>query len=176
MRLELIKRYLPTRREVQSNKYLQFLGDHLHDPNLWRFNRRSITRATAIGLFCAYLPMPFEMIPAAIAAVLWRANLPVSIALVWISNPVTWVPLWGPAYLFGAWLLGQPSVPFDQLTLEIFGQHIVALWMGCIVVGSVVAAGGFFMVNLIWRSRVINSWQRRRELRKVRQLRDKSNP
>lgn len=168
MRLEIIKRYLPTRRDVRNNKYLKFLGEHLHDPNLWHFNRRSVTRATAIGLLCAYLPMPFEMIPAAIGAILWRANLPLSIALVWISNPITWVPLWGPAYLFGAWLLGQPSVPLEQLTLEVFGQHVVALWVGCVLVGSMVATGGYFMVSLIWRSRVVRSWQRRRKLRKKR--------
>ena len=64
-----VKKRLPTRHDVQKNKYLQFLGTHLHSPNLWHFNRRSVARATAIGIFCAYLPMPFEMIPAAIGAI-----------------------------------------------------------------------------------------------------------
>ena len=78
MRLEKIKKHLPQRHHVQNHKHLRFLGEHLHSPNLWHFNRRSVARATAIGLFCAFLPMPFEMIPAAIGAVLFRGNLPLS--------------------------------------------------------------------------------------------------
>ena len=163
-----LKNRLPTREEVQRNKYLKFLGRHLHNPNLWGFNRRSIARATAIGLFCAYLPMPFEMIPAAIAAVIWRANLPITLAWVWISNPLTWIPLWGPGYLLGAWLLDQPSVPLDELTLEILSQHYFALWLGCLLLGLVVAAAGYTIVSLIWRSKVVNSWRSRRRERKKR--------
>ena len=168
MQLETIKKYLPSRREIRGNKYLKFLGDHLHDPNLWHFNRRSVARATATGLFCAFLPMPFEMVPAAVGAILWRANLPLAIAWVWISNPLTWLPLYGPPYLLGAWLLNRPSVPLNELTVEIFGQQVAALWLGCLLVGVAAATTGYFLVNAIWRTKVISSWQRRREERKFR--------
>jgi len=163
-----VKSRLPTRHDVQNNKYLQFLGSHLHSPNLWHFNRRSVARATAIGLFCAFLPVPFEMIPAAIGAILWRANMPLSLAWVWISNPLTWIPLWGLPYLLGAWLLGHPAVPLDKLTLEIFTQYYVALWVGCLIFGAIVGAAGYYLVNLIWRSKVVRTWHRRREIRKIR--------
>ena len=169
-----IKKRLPTRHDVQRNKYLQFLGDHLHSPNLWGFNRRSVARATAIGLFCAYLPIPFEMIPAAIAAILWRANLPISLAWVWISNPLTWIPLWAPAYLLGTWLLNHPSVPVHELTPEILTRHYASLWVGCVLVGAAVGAAGYALVTLVWRSRVVSLGQRRREIRKKRKARDAS--
>jgi uncharacterized protein (DUF2062 family) len=171
-----IKKRLPTRHDVQRNKYLQFLGDHLHSPNLWGFNRRSVARATAIGLFCAYLPIPFEMIPAAIAAILWRANLPLSLAWVWISNPLTWIPLWAPAYFLGSWLLNQPSVPMADLTVEIITQKYVTLWLGCLTLGAAVGAAGYALVTLIWRSRVVSRWGRRREIRKKRKARDAPSP
>jgi len=166
-----LKSRLPTRHDVQMNKYLQFLGSHLHSPNLWHINRRSVARATAIGLFCAYLPVPFEMIPAAIAAILWRANLPISLVWVWISNPLTWIPLWGPPYLLGAWLLNRPAVPLNELSLEIFAQYYVALWVGCLIFGTVVGAAGYYVVSLIWRSKVVRTWRRRREIRKGRKIR-----
>ena len=168
MQLERIKKHLPTRGEIKRNRYLRFLGDHLHDPNLWHFNRRSVARATAVGLFCAFLPIPFEMIPAAIGAILWRANLPLAIAWVWISNPLTWIPLWGPPYLLGTWLLNQPSVPFDELTLYILRQRLAALWLGCLIIGPIVSAIGYYLVNALWRSKVISSWQRRHDERKFR--------
>jgi len=163
-----IKTRLPTRHDVQGNRYLQFLGSHLHSPNLWGFNRRSVARATAIGLFCAYLPIPFEMIPAAIGAILWRGNLPIALAWVWISNPLTWIPLWGPAYLLGTWLLNQPSVPMADLTVQIITHHYIVLWLGCLLLGAAVGAVGYALVSLIWRSKVVSLWQRRRELRKQR--------
>ena len=176
-----VKQRLPTRHDVQKNRYLQFLGSHLHSPNLWHFNRRSVARATAIGLFCAYLPIPFEMVPAAIGAILWRANLPLSLAWVWISNPVTWIPLWGPPYLLGSWLLGSPSVPLGELTLGILREQYVALWLGCLIFGLVVGTAGYYLVSAIWRSKVVRTWRRRRELRKIRKERaskvaEKSSP
>jgi hypothetical protein len=163
-----VKKRLPTRHDVQKNKYLQFLGRHLHSPNLWHFNRRSVARATAIGLFCAYLPIPFEMVPAAIGAIVWRANMPLSLAWVWISNPLTWIPLWGPAYLIGAWLLDRPAVPLDELTLEIFTEYYTALWLGCLIFGLIVGTAGYYLVSMIWRSKVVRMWRRRREIRKIR--------
>ena len=163
MQLNSIKKRLPTREQVQANKYLRFLGDHFHDPNLWRFNRRSVARATGIGIFCAFLPMPFEMIPAAAGSVLWRANLPIALAWVWISNPITWIPLWGPPYLLGSWLLQEPGMDFSQLTLEVFAQHVAALWLGCIIAGAVIGGIGYLVIHGLWRLKIAQMWRHRRQ-------------
>ena len=162
MRLDSIKRHLPTREQVLGNKYLRIFGEHLRDPNLWHFNRRSVARATGIGLFCAYLPMPMEMIPAAFGAIVLRANLPLSLAWVWISNPVTWLPLYGPAYLLGTWLIGEPAIPMDDLTLTVLRQQLVALWIGCIIVGAALGLAGFLLVHGLWRLRVVSLRRNRR--------------
>jgi uncharacterized protein (DUF2062 family) len=154
MRLDSIKRHLPSREQVLGNKYLRIFGEHLRDANLWHFNRRSVARATGIGLFCAYLPMPMEMIPAAFGAVLLRANLPLSLAWVWISNPVTWIPLYGPAYLLGTWLINEPAIPMDHLTLAVLRQQLLALWIGCLLVGALLGLAGFLTVHGLWRFRV----------------------
>jgi len=165
-----IKRRLPTRDEVIKNRYLRVFGDHLHDHNLWHFHRRGVARATLIGLFCAFLPIPFEMIPAAIGAIIWRANLPIAIAWVWISNPITWVPLWGPPYIMGAWLLNQPIMPLDQITthnaLAIFTKQLGALWLGCLITGIVSGVIGYYAVLILWRMRIVGMWRERRERKK----------
>ena len=45
--------------------------------------------------------MPFETVVVIFLAIMWRANLPVSISVVWISNPLTWVPLYRqPPHVF----------------------------------------------------------------------------
>ena len=51
---------------------------------------------------------------AALLAILSRANLPISVLLVWISNPLTWVVIYTPPYLLGLailwrWVDGKES-------------------------------------------------------------------
>jgi hypothetical protein len=43
-----------------ENKYLGWLSKHLHHSGLWNFNRKSIAKAFAVGLFCAFIPVPFQ--------------------------------------------------------------------------------------------------------------------
>ena len=86
---KFFKKYTPNREMVKEYKFLAFLGNSLFHEDLWRFNRLSFCRATVIGVFWGWMPMFFQMIPAAYCAVLFRANLPLSVAGVWISNPIT---------------------------------------------------------------------------------------
>ena len=79
---EFFKRHMPDPQSIQDNKSLRFLGSLLHDANLWHLNRQSIARAMAVGLFWAMIPMPMQMLAAALVAIPLRANLPLSIGLV----------------------------------------------------------------------------------------------
>ncbi len=162
MRFDSIKHRLPSREDVEKNACLRLLGEYLGDRNLWHFNRRSVPKATAVGLFCAFLPMPFEMLPAAIGAITFGANLPLSLAWVWISNPLTWIPLYTPAYLLGAKLLGVPAMPLEHITLGLIGSQLAALWLGCLIVGTFVSTIGFWTMRILWRIKVISSWKDRR--------------
>ena len=49
-------RFLPTRHNIGHIKGLAFLGEKLHRPNLWHFNRRSVSLAFAVGLWAMYTP------------------------------------------------------------------------------------------------------------------------
>jgi uncharacterized protein (DUF2062 family) len=145
---------------------LRAFEEHFHDHNLWHFHRRGVARGVAIGLFCAYLPMPWEMIPAALAAIWLRGNLPISVALVWITNPLTWVPLYAPGYLLGAWLLGQPVPSWDQIGLGTLTRGYGAVWLGCVIIGVVLAFLGYHLVLWIWRQRAAQRWHHRLAMRK----------
>jgi uncharacterized protein len=121
---KLIQRFVPDPEVISKNKNLQFLGDKLHDPNLWHINRRSIAAAVAIGLFFAWAPTPTQMAFAAAAAIYFRANLLVSVATVWVTNPVTMPPLFYFAYRVGLWFSHRPS-PADNFVFSLDG-----LWSG----------------------------------------------
>ena len=85
----LFKRYMPDPDSIKTNKSLRFLGKLIHDPNLLHLNRHSVSRGMAIGLFWAMIPMPMQMLAAAAVAIPLRANLPISIGLVWLTNPLS---------------------------------------------------------------------------------------
>ena len=69
---DTLKKYSPKRENVN----LGWLNKHLHDPLLWKWNKRTIAKAFAIGLFCAFLPLPIHTLLAAIFAVIVDAISP----------------------------------------------------------------------------------------------------
>lgn len=146
-------------------RYIHIFGDTLKQAELWAFNRNSVAKGIAVGLFCAFLPMPFEMIAALFIAAMIGGNVPFAVAGVWISNPLTWIPLYTPCYLLGAHLIGVEPIPLDQISILEFGWHYVALWLGCLIIGTIVSVTSHFVVSMLWRIHIINRWQARRTLR-----------
>jgi uncharacterized protein (DUF2062 family) len=112
--------------------------------------------------------MPFETVVAIFLAIMWRANLPLSITVVWISNPVTWVPLYTPCYLLGARILQLEPVPLEDIGLLTLGWHYVALWMGCLLAGTTLGFGSRFVIDWLWRLQVRIEWHERRRHRMAR--------
>ena len=161
-----LKRWLPTRHDLARHPSLRLFGGRLTDENLWHLNRRSVAGGVAIGAFCAFLPVPFQMLPAALAAIVVRVNLPISVVVVWISNPLTWLPLYGSAYLLGAALLDKPQMPLDTITMAWLWQHLGTLWVGCLLLGSIAAVAGYLTSSLLWRSHVLSNFRARRERRR----------
>ena len=44
---------------ARSPGIVKFFGHSLHNPNLWHLNRFSVSWAVSVGLFMAYVPVPF---------------------------------------------------------------------------------------------------------------------
>ncbi len=149
------KRFSPDPQELKDHKHLGWLSKHLHDPSLWNFNRRSISKAFAVGLFCAFIPIPFQMLLAAPGAVIFSANLPLSVALVWITNPITMPPIYYGCYKLGAWILGvevqQDFIMSLDYVWEVFGVIWQPFLLGCAVVSILSAFLGYWSIQLIYR-------------------------
>ena len=172
--IKSLKKHLPTQQEIAQYRYLHIFGDGLKQPEVWAFKRQSVAKGIAIGIFCAFLPMPFEMVPAIFLAVLMGGNLPFAIAGVWISNPVTWVPLYTPCYLLGAKILQLQPIALSEITLLEAGSHYVALWLGCLIVGITLSISAHFLISFMWRSQIRQRWKNRRLIRKQNRKLDKS--
>ena len=163
-----IKRYLPDSEFFRRHKHLQRLGNLLHEPNLWHLNRNSIARAFSIGLFCAFLPIPFQMLMAASLAIFFRANIPISVVLVWISNPLTMPAIFYGEYKIGSWILLQPAIAYDSSynwaeLVNTLSDIIPALVLGALLSGLTAAILGNITIRVIWRWGVTKKWRQRKD-------------
>ena len=166
----LLRRWLPHASRFREHKHLRLLGGLLHEPNLWHLNRRSVSGAAFVGLFLAWLPIPVQMVLAAVVTRWLRVNLPVAVVLVWITNPITIPPMFYFAYKFGSWLLGRSPQDVEvELSLEWLGEQLDYIWapmlLGSLLIGLASAVLGFFTVRLLWRLQVIRSWHDRKRRR-----------
>jgi len=146
---------MPSHTRVKQHKHLRIFGDVLHEPNLWHVNRRSMAGAVAVGLFFAWVPMPIQMLMAAAAAIMFRTNMALSVALVWISNPFTIPPMFYFAYLVGTWVIGEPPQDFAfQLSFEWLADELASSWMpfltGCLILATSSSMIGYFAVSQFW--------------------------
>jgi len=161
-----LRRWLPDPERLRTHKSLRFLGASLHDPRLWSFRRRSTVRGLAAGAFFAFVPVPWQMVLAAAAAVWLRFNLPVAVAMVWITNPLTIPPIAFVNYRFGAWLLDRPPgqqrfEPSLEGLLRQAGDIGWPLLVGSMTTAVLAGVATFVLAHLLWRWHIIVRFRRR---------------
>lgn len=169
---KFIKRFLPDPTKIQQSKSLGVLAKHLGEPSLWVLTRASVANAFSIGLFVAFIPMPLQMLVAAALAILFRANLPISVGLVWITNPLTMPAIFYACYKLGSLFIGSPSAEvISESTLEWIMLNLNQVWppflLGCFLAGSFFAVAGNIGIRLLWRLQVSLSWNKRNRLRRL---------
>lgn len=114
------------------------------------------------------LPIPFQMLLAAYLAYRLAANLPIAVALVWISNPFTIPAIYFCQYKLGSIIFGnQVPDPGFELSVHWFYQQINAIWQPfllgafiCALVGSLL---GYMIVNRFWVWKVRKTWRIRKK-------------
>ena len=176
----MLRRITPTAESLRRSRWLKWLGPRVHEPHLWRLNRRRVARGVALGAFFGVL-LPVAQIPLVIiAALLLRAHLLAGVLATFISNPLTLGPIYYAAYQLGAALLGAAKVadaapttasvtptaegwltPIWNMFLSL-GQPLV---LGTVLMAVAAGALGYFSTQLIWRIRVLARLRRRRKAR-----------
>ena len=125
-----------------------------------------IALGVAIGIFVAWTPtIPFQMVSTVALCWLFRANKLVGVPFVWISNPFTLVPIYGPNLLLGQWILGRRMGDFSAFdrALQCDGGFwdiarawydaiqpvFVELWLGSLIVATLLGIGTYFTLYRI---------------------------
>ena len=120
----------------------------------FNINRKMITRGVFIGLFWGFIPMPMQMLAVVATTPFFRFNVPIAIAMVWLSNPFTMPPMYYMEYLTGNFILGREGIDNIELTLEWFsnnmGDIFVPLYVGTAFYSIIVSALIYFALNWLW--------------------------
>lgn len=181
----LIHRYLPEPDKISNLPGLGRFGPRLADPSLWHLNRRSASLAVGWGLFCAVLPIPMQTIPAALGAIYFRCNLPITIVMVWLSNPLTMAPIVLSGYWLGSTVFGQPMLHLAEIKAMLhsawdyiasdssagfpkgYGTALKTLMLGLLMEAIIIGVIGGIVARLLWRWHVVRAWRKRQKQRRM---------
>lgn len=165
-RLRRLLRPLPRRGNVHRYPVIKWFAEHAHRrPYLWSYKRAQIVPALYVGSVIALLPIyGIQIVIAFACALLFRANLTVFVALQFVTNPLTIVPV----YAFTGWV-GTRLMPYLGLseTLPTAIYYANALFVGGVVIGLLFAV----LADLSWR---LIAWEARRFSARLQRLRSHS--
>ncbi len=168
-----VARNMPTREQMEGNRFLRPFAARVLRPELWRFTRRSVPRGVALGMLVGIIIPIAQIVLAAIFALPVRANVPVAALTTFVTNPITTPLIWILSYNVGSFILrvdamtyGSPiagSVQYGQLgewMQWLTGATLVTAF-GIIIVGIVAAAISYLLSLWGWRWWIGRKWQRR---------------
>ena len=136
-----------------------------------------LARGLAVGVFAGCFPFfGLQMLIGVSLAVLFRGNKLLAAAGTWVSNPLTYVPIYLFNYKIGRRLLGSQQPLFDDWgslhsmddILAVGAEFAICLLFGCFVVGTIAAILTYF-IGL----RTIRNWRRqqvKQQLWKISQI------
>ena len=163
---------MPTRESMSRNRLVAPLARR---PELWRFTRRTVPRAVAIGLFIGiFLMVPgLQVIGAVLLCVPFRANVPIAAVSTFIAIPPTILFMILP----GAAAIGNSfgyhadlSVITAMVSRGASGAEWLAwvrsdaapaLGLGLTLMAMVAAVLGHVVSAWVWRWRVAKRRQKR---------------
>jgi len=136
-----------------------------------------IALGAAVGMFIAWTPtVGVQMLLTGLLATLLRANKVVGLPWVWISNPVTMLPIYYGNYRLGRVLLGGdwPELRLDKVASTagwwqkfyvLLQETLVVawpLWLGSFIVAAAMAVPTYFIMR--W---AVNFYRRHRHGRVI---------
>jgi len=156
------------KKTSKSDKLKAFIKKSKIPPEFLSTNRKMLSRGVFLGIFIAFIPMPLQMGAVLLFMPLFRFNVPIALAMCWLSNPLTMPPMYYMEYLTGSFFLGMQPEPV-QLTLEWFSDNLseifIPLYFGTAlysIFGSILA---YWAVNHFWKGSVHKDRKKHRSQR-----------
>ncbi|MDJ0745591.1 MAG: DUF2062 domain-containing protein [Xenococcaceae cyanobacterium MO_167.B27] len=124
-----------------------------------RGNHVAIARGFAVGVFAGCFPFfGFQTLIGIILATFVRGSKVTAALGTWISNPITYIPLFMLNFKVGKLLLGVESISSKEVDLESLSSLMesgyifaVTLLVGCVVVGAIASILAYFLSLYIFQ-------------------------
>lgn len=154
-------RFLKHPRKLRERPVMRWFARHFLDKQVWKPTQHTFAGGMAVGSFITLQLLPIQMPTATILCAIFRVNIPIALALCWVSNPVT-VPILVPLeYAIGKWFLAfytaVPTTPFpDHLpdsaveAWMVLKEHAPVMLIGGVVLGAVCAVLGYVISWAVW--------------------------
>tara|TARA_B100001248_G_C27391912_1_gene462915 strand:- start:1203 stop:1790 length:588 start_codon:yes stop_codon:yes gene_type:complete len=115
-RLKKWMRPLPRRSNIHKYPILKWFSETAYKRSyLWSFRGRNIVPALFWGVWIAMLPVVgLQMLVVFFLAMVVRANLPIIIALQWISNPFSMGPIYFADYQIGMIFFRLVGIKYEK--------------------------------------------------------------
>jgi uncharacterized protein len=150
-------RFLKHPRRLKKNALLRWFSRHFLHKRVWKPCQHTVAGGMAVGCFVTLQLFPGQMPLAIVLAAAFRVNIPVALAVCWLSNPATFVPIGMFEKQIGEWLLsfvGDPSVAW-LASME--NQHIARglayaryMYAGGLVGGAILAPVSYVVTYALW--------------------------
>ncbi|PAZ01035.1 MAG: hypothetical protein CAK90_02560 [Spartobacteria bacterium AMD-G4] len=144
-------RHLPRAKHIRGTWIHRIFGDRLFANELWHPTGQKFALGMAIGAFFALMPIPVQMIAAALSAFFLRANIPAAIAGTWISNPLSFPFCVYFQYRLGCILTGREPIRFkDPELLASLSSAPMPFLVGIIPAALLLAVVTYPVTLVLW--------------------------
>jgi len=154
------------KKTSKHEKLKAFIKKYKIPPEYLSTNRQMVSRGVLLGIFIAFIPMPMQMAAVLAFMPFFKFNVPIGLAMCWLSNPITMPPMYYMEYLTGSFLLNMKPEPVE-MTLTWFSDNIdkifIPLYFGTAmysIFGSLLA---YWAVNHFWRGSVHKDRKKHRD-------------
>ena len=157
------------KKTSKSDKLKAFIKKYKIPPEYLSTSRKMTSKAVFIGIFIAFIPMPMQMLAVLALVPFIKFNVPIALAMCWLSNPFTMPPMYYIEYLTGAFVLGSEVAPVE-MTIEWFSENLddifIPLYAGTLFYSATVSSLAYWVVNHFWRGSVDKDRKLHRHQRK----------
>lgn len=154
-------RFLKHPRKLRQSPARRWFARHFLDKRVWKPTQHTLSGGMAVGMFITLQLLPIQTPAAIILAAIFRVNIPIAIALCWVSNPVTVPFMAWLEYAIGKWVLALyttvPTSPFPTHLPEsmvdawiVLKEHAPVMLVGGIILGAVVALISYIATWSCW--------------------------
>lgn len=146
-------------KKFRNSKWIAKFSRAVGAKNLWAFNQKSINYGVALGVACAWIPLPFHTTIAIFLGIVIDCNIFMIITSIWFANPITMPLMYYSAYQLGIRLLPETRHALEfkfKFSFATLVQDLHIIWkpllLGCAILGVIWGLLAYLILQFAWPS------------------------